>query len=295
MKHSRRESMLLVVPVEVIFLGLFSCLGAIPLRAQTGFRGIADELVTSSGSSASARQTAANAGGPSVGTDRIPRGAILPVVLRSALCFDKARPGQVLHGEIAQDVPFGSSAGIHKGARVEGHALEATPSGNGSATTVKIQFDKVNVGGQWMPVVTDLRAIAGFMTVIEAGIPVEAPAEGSPYNWLPKEQIGGDTAYGVGGPVRSADGSKVIGKFLGDGVLGQASAKEGTPCRGPLDHNNNPQALWVFSSAACGIYGIKHLEIQHAGRTDPVGTIVLASHVRNLKLRDGDGLLLRVN
>lgn len=56
-----------------------------------------------------------------------------------------------------------------------------------------------------VPVVTNLRAIAGFVTVIDASVPIEAPNEGSPYNSLPKEQIGEDTDYGVGGPVRSAD------------------------------------------------------------------------------------------
>jgi hypothetical protein len=255
----------------VILCALFFCLGSVSTRAQT----------------------AGSAG--SASSDRIPRGTILPVVLRSAFSFDKVKAGQVVHGDIAQDVPLGNGAKIHKGAKVQGHIVEVTPAANGPGDTVKIQFDKVNVDGQWVPVVTNLRAIAGFMTVMQAGNPVEAPGEGDVYDWLPKEQIGGDTVYGVGGTVQSADSSKIVGKYVGNGLVGQASAREGTPCRGPVDNNNNPQALWVFSSGACGIYGIEHLSIEHAGRTDPVGTIVLASDARNLKLRDGDGLLLRVN
>ena len=65
--------------------------------------------------------------------------------------------------------------------------------------------------------------------------------------------------------------------------------------RGELEGNDNPQALWVFSTDACGVYGIEHLNILHAGRTDPVGKIVLASETRNVKLKNGDGLLLSVN
>jgi len=257
------------VPVGAIFFVLFLC-GSISTDAQTD-------------------------AGANGANEKIPRGTILPVVLRSAISFDKTKAGQVVHGEIAQDVPLGNGATIQKGSKVEGHILEVTATPIGSGKAFKVQFDKVNVDGHWTNVATSLRAIAGFMTVIDAGIPVEAPTEGSPYNWLPKEQIGGDTDYGVGGPVLSADGSKVVGKFVSGGMLGQVSAKEGSRCRGPIDSNNTPQALWVFSSDACGVYGIQHLQIEHAGRTDPVGTIVLASDTKNLKLRDGDGLLLRVN
>jgi hypothetical protein len=135
------------------------------------------------------------------------------------------------------------------------------------------------------------RAIAGFVAVQQASVPTEAPAEGSPYEWLPTSQIGGDTVYGRSGEVISD--SKVIGKSVNGGVLVQVSAKEGTSCRGEI--NGRPQALWVFSGDACGIYGIEHLKIDHAGRTDPQGTIVLVSETPKLKLSAGDGLLLRAN
>ena len=71
--------------------------------------------------------------------------------------------------------------------------------------------------------------------------------------------------------------------------------REGAECRGELEGNDSPQALWVFSTDARGVYGIEHLNIVDAGRADPVGKIVLASETRNVKLKNGDGLLLRVN
>jgi hypothetical protein len=277
--------------------GLVSCtafllIGAIPTRAEGGRGSVPSALLVPS-SSGSQTQTAANAGASSV--DKISTGTILPVVLRSSFSMSKAKAGEQLHGNIAQEVLLGNGAVIHKGAKVEGHIVDVTPNANAAGERVKVQFDKVYMNGQWVPVVTDLRAIAGFMTVIEAGVPVQAPGEGDVYNWLTKEQIGGDTDYGVGGPVQSADSSKIIGKYTGNGAVGQVTAREGTNCRGPVDNNNNPQALWVFSSGACGAYGIEHLQIEHAGRTDPVGTILLVSDAQNVKLRDGDGLLLRVN
>jgi hypothetical protein len=227
---------------------------------------------------------------------KIPAGTILPVVLRSTLSFENSKAGQILRGQIAQTVPLPDGRRIPKGSRVEGTIVQASPASAENGARLSFQFDKVKVGTQWVPVTTNLRAVAGFMEIQEAQVPEEAPDQGSPHNWLPTTQIGGDTVYGVGGPVMSAhDTSEQVGKAVNDGVLVRVSAQEGTKCRGAVAGNDKPQALWVFSSDACGVYGIEKLEIIHAGRTDPKGVIVLASEKHNLKLRSGDGLLLRVD
>ncbi len=265
----------------------FLLAGAIPSCAQriNEYSG----LLQSTGYSANQMESRPTA-------EKIPSGTILPVVLRTTLSSDKCKAGQILRGKIAQDVPLPNGSKIRKGSTIEGHVVEVTPNANGAGSRVTIQFDKVDVAGQWVPVVTNLRAIAGFMAVLEAWIPEEAPSEGTPYNWLPTTQIGGDSVYGVGGPVMSAeDTSKVIGKSTGDGVLAPVTAKSDKGCRGAINGNDNPQALRVFSSDACGMYGIDHMKIVHAGRTDPKGTIVLASERPRLQLRNGDGLLLRVD
>jgi hypothetical protein len=228
--------------------------------------------------------------------NKIPRGTILPVVLRTSFELDRCKPGELLRGQIAQEVPLPNGATIRRGSQIEGRIVEVTPAGGGTAAKVAMQFDRLNMKGKWIPVVTNLRAIAGFMAVIEAGVPDEAPAEGAPHEWLPTRQIGGDSVYGMWGPVMSwNDASEVVGKSVSDGVLARPRSKEGAECRGELEGNDNPQALWVFSTDACGVYGIEHLNIVHAGRMDPVGKIVLASETRNVKLKNVDGLLLRVN
>lgn len=266
---------------------LFALTAALPAGAQ--------EDVQRKTSASTAQSQATNNVGTSQETG-IPAGTILPVVLRTSFELDQCKPGQQVHGQIAQNVPLGNGSTIHRGSQIEGHVVDVTPATIRADAKVSIQFDKLNMKGHWIPVVTNLRAIAGFMTVIEAGVPEEAPAEGAPYQWLPTTQIGGDSVYGMRGPVMSwNDASKVVGESVGDGVLARPQANEGTGCRGELEGNDKPQALWVFSADACGTYGIEHLRIMHTGRRHPVGTIVLASETKNVRLRNGDGLLLRVN
>ena len=52
--------------------------------------------------------------------------------------------------------------------------------------------------------------------------------------------------------------------------------------------------MWVFSSDACGTYGLSQIRVTHVGRTEPVGVIVLTSEKSQLKLPSGAGMLLRV-
>jgi hypothetical protein len=66
-------------------------------------------------------------------------------------------------------------------------------------------------------------------------------------------------------------------------------------CRAATDGNDQPQALWVFSADACGVYGFSDLNIIHAGRTSPVGQITLGSTSGDFDVRDGSGVLLRVD
>jgi hypothetical protein len=99
--------------------------------------------------------------------------------------------------------------------------------------------------------------------------------------------------YGVGGPVTDSS-SRTVGEGVFDGVLVHVRAQAGTKCRGALDEEDPLQALWLFSADACGVYGIDGVTIAHAGRTEPVGEIVLAAESGDIKVRSRSGMLLRV-
>ncbi len=236
---------------------------------------------------------------PNTGTNIaivVPSGTILPVRLNTSLSSNKSKPRQVISGRIMQDVPLPSGLKIREGSVLEGQVVEVVPGNSTIGPRISIQFDKLRSSHETIPITTSLRAVAGPMDVAAAQIPQSGVGEGDVYNWLTTTQIGGDVKYGVGGPVTTQENaSQVVGSGVDGGVLSRVSAKEGTKCRGAIDGNESPQALWVFSADACGSYGFEHIHIAHAGRTDPTGVIVLVSASGNFKVLAGVGMLLRVS
>ena len=222
----------------------------------------------------------------------IPAGTILPLQLNTSLNSRKSKPGQVVTARLMQDVPLPSGTRIRAGSKAIGRVLDVVEASNGSGAKLSLQFDTLEVSKRRIPMTTDLRALASMMEVEDAQIPKTGPDRGTPENWWTTVQIGGDVVYRGGGPV--ANGLQVVGAPTANGVLVRVASRRGTKCGGDFGGNNRPQALWLFSSDACGTYGFADLKIAHAGRSDPVGRITLVSQKRNFDVRSGSGLLLRV-
>jgi hypothetical protein len=223
-------------------------------------------------------------------------GTILPIRLNGSFSTVKSKPGETISGRIMQDVPLPSGQKIPRGSKVLGKVISVTPGANGASAEFSFRLDTLEVHGQKIPLTTNLRAMAGFMDVDQAQIPVQSSGEGEVYDWLPTVQIGGDNVFGKEGTVTAWNNPfEVVGKSTENGVLGRVSACESAGCRGELYGNSAPQALWVFSSDACGVYGMAKLSIAHAGRNDPAGVIVLKSAGKKLDLPSGTGMLLRVD
>lgn len=224
--------------------------------------------------------------------DKIPAGTILPLQLNSSLRSDKARTGKQVSARVMQDVPLPAGRKIHSGAKVIGHVVSARPADNGTGE-ISLRFDTLEIGKHQIAMSTNLRALATMMDVSEAEVPESGPDRGTSENEWTTDQIGGEVVY-RGGVV--AHGSSVVGSsVLGSGVLVHISSRPDMKCRGEVAGNDQPQALWVFSSDACGLYDLPDLTLTHAGRTDPVGQITLLSNKSNVKVPAGSGMLLRVN
>jgi hypothetical protein len=222
----------------------------------------------------------------------IPAGTILPVALNSSLNSRKVKPGQVITARVMQDVPLPGST-IHAGAKVVGRVIDVKPANGASGAQISFRFDTLVVSKRRISITTNLRAAASMMAVEAAQLPESGPDRGTSQNAWTTDQIGGEVVYRGGGPV--ADGLRAVGEPAYGGVLVHVSAKPGTPCRGEIEGNDRLQALWVFSSDACGVYDFADLKIVHAGRSNPVGEITLASDKGDVNVRAGSGILLRVN
>ena len=214
-----------------------------------------------------------------------PPGTILPISLDSSLNGAKVRAGQVVQATIMQSIP---GTRIHRGAKVLGTVVLAEPGG----TQVALRFDAIRTHGKILQVRTSLRALASFLEVEEALIPEEMAIRGTTPETATTQQIGGEQVYRGGGPVTA--GLKVVGMPAPNGVLAAPRVSAGQPCRGAVAGDNRPQALWLFSTDACGVYGYPQLRIRGAGRTDPEGIILLVSDKGKVLLRSGTGMLLRV-
>src|SRR5262245_12901175 len=226
----------------------------------------------------------------------IPRGTILPVRLNATLSSVKSKANQMVTARIMQSVPLPDGSEIPEGSKMEGRIVEVVPQSGTSGARISLQFDKPRLQRQVIPIVANLRAIAGFMEVYAAQTPAVGPGFGDVFRWMTTIQIGGDVVYGEGGPVTSAEnGAEVLGKSVHGGVLVPVRANEKLGCRGEADGKDSLQALWVFSSNACGTYGLEHVQVPHAGRTDPIGVITLASDSGSLRIPSGAGMLLRIH
>lgn len=223
----------------------------------------------------------------------VPAGTILPVALNSSLNSRKVRLGQVITARVMQDVPLSPGSEIHAGAKVVGHVVDVKRAKGASDGQISLRFDTLAVSKRRIPIITNLRALASMMAVEEAQIPDTGPDHGTSESAWTTNQIGGEVVYRGGGPV--ANGLLSVGTPTADGVLVHVSGRIGTKCRGQIEANDRLQALWVFSSDACGVFDFPGLAIVHAGRSSPAGEITLEADHADVNVRAGSGMLLRVN
>jgi hypothetical protein len=124
----------------------------------------------------------------------IPPGIALPIRLTSKLDVGKTKTGEVIKGELPQEVRLPGGGRISRNSRVSGHLLGAGVRSDGSSF-LRISFNLVRTKHHDIPVTTSLRAIASMPEVQTAQTPERSPAFGeSPYNWT-TVQVGGGTLY----------------------------------------------------------------------------------------------------
>ena len=222
----------------------------------------------------------------------IPIGTILPVRLDDTLALKDAQRGQAIAAKIAQDVPLNRDKIPAKSA-VKGSIISVEKDSDGQGIKLTLKFNQLESRKETLTMVTYLRAMASYNAVRAAQTPHSGADVGTPTGWADTVQIGGDIRYGNGGAVRNRAKQKV-GKGVNGGVLVDVRANPELGCDGIVNGDVHPQALWVFSSDACGIYDLKGTKITHTGKGAPVGEITLYFEKDDAKLEGGTAMLLRV-
>jgi hypothetical protein len=224
-------------------------------------------------------------------------GIVLPVRLESTLSSN-SKPGEKISARVMQEVPLTGRQKIPVGSRLLGHVVSVTSAkiGGESEHGMKIVFvfDTLEASHHTFRLTMELRALASPVDVNSAKIPASGSDRASSPNSYATSQIGGEMVYRGGGHVM--DRAVVVGEPVPGGVLGRLRPNSFRGCddvgEGP------PQALWLFSTNACGVYGYSKLTIV---RTDdptksdapPTGQIEISSK-GGLKIYGGSGLLLGV-
>src|SRR5271165_2237554 len=223
---------------------------------------------------------------------QIPPGTLLPTMLNNTLNSDKTKPGEEVSAKLMQDVPLPDGGKIKRGSKVLGHVVTVTPASAGTPSHLVVQFDRIELDKQEVPVPTSLRALASMRAVSTAQQPVNANSGfgTSPWDWN-MVQVGGQAVFN-GQKIVKAQTGQVVGRVVEPGaILGVPMANPERGCPGSA--NNGEQAFWVFSTDACGVYGDRNVTLLSGiGGASP-GQIVLKSPKR-VTVRGGSAWLLQV-
>ena len=220
----------------------------------------------------------------------LPAGTVLPVMLNSTLNAKKDKPGEKLEGKIMQDVPLPSGGQIKSGSHVVGHVVTVSQPGV-AGSRIAVTFDQIQDHGQVIHASVNLRALASTESIFDAKLPMGNQSDSESSDVWTTKQVGGDVVNRGRGVVASSTG--IVGRYTGSGVWGRLTSGSDSDCPA-TNGNDNEQALWVFSTSACGVYGMSDVKLTHDGSSDPVGQIELESD-KDLLVRGGSGWMLVVN
>ncbi len=234
---------------------------------------------------------------PDVATAQtLPRGTVLPVELETTLDSRSAKAGTPVVATVMQDIPLEGKRVMRAGSKLLGIITQVRRDSDQAAIGVRFDRLRVQRSNAQLAVDTRLRAVASPMAVTNAQITTTfGLGWNNPRADWTTVQIGGDVVYRGGGPVvnpygeivgHPIQGGVVGGGILGYGVLAEVKNASDSACQG-LPVRTGPQALWLFSSAACGVYDFYGMQYQNLG-----GGEILFTAPKRVNIRGGSALLL---
>jgi hypothetical protein len=219
----------------------------------------------------------------------IPVGTAIPIMLGSELNAKKGKIGQQIEGKVMQDVPLPGDEKIKKGSRVAGRIVSLTRTGS-SGSSMVVRFDTVEDHDRTIPIQTAVLAIASMGSVAQAQVPINVGSSDiDPVTQWTTRQVGGDIVSRGRGKAGSPGGE--FGRWIeGSSVMIKLTPNPSEGCPSGPGYDRE-QAVWIFSSAACGTYDLGQTKIAGSGESAPLGDVSLKSD-RNISIRKGSGWLL---
>jgi len=218
----------------------------------------------------------------------LPAGTALPVAVNTTLTAKSSKAGQKIDGKLMQEVRLPSGPVIKSGSHVTGHVVSVKKPGGGSSS-ITVQFDQLQNEGRAIALHVSVRAVANSRSVFNAGLPSGNTTTEDPSDAWVTRQVGGEYVFRGRGYLASDKGN--VGMWDSRGVWGKLQSAEN--CE-DSQINADIQALWVFSTTACGVYDLPDTTLAHAGNTPPLGQITLQS-TKDVEIHGGSGWLLTVN
>ncbi len=220
----------------------------------------------------------------------LPPGTVVPIELSSGLNAKKDEAGKRIEGRVMQEVPVPAGDKINERSRISGHVVRVTKPGT-SGSSIVLRFDAIEDGGRTIPLTAALLAVASMDSVADAQTPLNSTSDRDPVSQWVTRQVGGDVINRGRGTAGSTRG--VVGKWVrGSSVMIKLTPNPDLGCPSGTGYDRE-QAVWIFSSAACGTYGLRDVKIANSGGTSPLGEVALRSD-KNISIRGGSGWLLIV-
>lgn len=205
-------------------------------------------------------------------------GTAFNVSLNDALDTSKAKPGDLVTGEIAEDVTYERSVIFPKGTKITGHVVRANSAGHGrSGSALFLQFDKAFLQD-------------GEEVLLNAGIqalainPVRTP---SPSNDEAAANSGEASEAGVS-DIATEESPSVVSTIYDVSPRGprRSLLTDDTP-QGEIKNNG------LFTPDSKGAFGRPELKVYTPTSDGSRGTVLLSSK-KNIHLDSGTHLLLVV-
>ena len=214
-------------------------------------------------------------------------GTAFNAVLTDDLDTRKARPGDTVTAETAEDVAYQRSVVFPKGTKVIGHIVRATSGGRGRAgSALFVQFDKALLKD-------------GSEVILNAGI--QALAVGAVAPLSDTETKDGATSAGVNGPAEASgpvaeptseptnDGALIVSTIVYDNPRSKLRAPlfAAPAAEGELDSNG------MFTPESKGAFGRPDVKVYTPTSEGSHGTVLLSAK-KQMHLQSGTRLLLVV-